>query len=461
METGLDLDKMTSDVSELYQRDKAYTWPSNQLISNCTNLQIHHEGDELPPMATDPSGHISLNSVPLSAFSDLPPVGESHEELHEKSHYTRSITAAERPQRYNAAEVMSRNPRTTDVFSRDPGAPRRLGGSQRKTWIRKNAWGNQSYADLISKAIESSAEKRLTLAQIYDWIVQNVQYFSNKADSASSAGWKNSIRHNLSLHHSRFTRAINEGAGKSSWWMLCNESNPQQNIRPRADTVDSPRHKRLQHRTAPKGSGSTTSFQSMHPGDPLFNYAHIYKDEMMPMCPSNDPMSGNRELQNIHDSRSISAADRLEYDQEFLSGEFTKSMHANPTYQRQQYDVTNDNLPGHHDNMKYIVSLGQNYDDWLNHQNVFNRLTNAKFVDSLSDLVSSPFEKETDAAMYNKNTELGFQNSSMSINNSISGISRCQSCSGLYLLDPTSHSRDDLSSSMQRCSTCQVSGHST
>ncbi|CAH2224997.1 forkhead box O1 [Pelobates cultripes] len=84
---------------------------------------------------------------------------------------------------------------------------------------RRNAWGNLSYADLISQAIESSPEKRLTLSQIYDWMVKSVPYFKDKGDSNSSAGWKNSIRHNLSLH-SKFVRVQNEGTGKSSWWIL-------------------------------------------------------------------------------------------------------------------------------------------------------------------------------------------------------------------------------------------------
>ncbi|CDQ58623.1 unnamed protein product [Oncorhynchus mykiss] len=55
---------------------------------------------------------------------------------------------------------------------------------------RRNAWGNMSYADLITKAIESSPEKRLTLSQIYDWMVKSVPYFKDKGDSNSSAGWK-------------------------------------------------------------------------------------------------------------------------------------------------------------------------------------------------------------------------------------------------------------------------------
>lgn len=84
---------------------------------------------------------------------------------------------------------------------------------------RKNAWGNLSYAELIAKAIEHSQDKRLTLSQIYSWMIQYVPYFRDKGDRKSSTGWKNSIRHNLSLHN-RFVRIPNEIAGKSSWWTI-------------------------------------------------------------------------------------------------------------------------------------------------------------------------------------------------------------------------------------------------
>ncbi|XP_033844041.1 forkhead box protein O3a [Periophthalmus magnuspinnatus] len=98
-------------------------------------------------------------------------------------------------------------------------APGSASQQLRKSSARRNAWGNYSYADLITQAIESSPEKRLTLSQIYDWMVRSVPYFKDKGDSNSSAGWKNSIRHNLSLH-SRFVKVQNEGTGKSSWWMV-------------------------------------------------------------------------------------------------------------------------------------------------------------------------------------------------------------------------------------------------
>jgi len=66
----------------------------------------------------------------------------------------------------------------------------RGGAGVKQRPARRNAWGTASYADLIAAAIESSPDKRLTLSQIYDWMVTNVKYFSDRADTSSSAGWK-------------------------------------------------------------------------------------------------------------------------------------------------------------------------------------------------------------------------------------------------------------------------------
>ena len=84
----------------------------------------------------------------------------------------------------------------------EPGTPKREMGTpecespippqQSKSEPKKmrNAWGNMSYAELITQAILSSPDKRLTLSEIYEWIVKNVPYFSDKANSPSTAGWK-------------------------------------------------------------------------------------------------------------------------------------------------------------------------------------------------------------------------------------------------------------------------------
>ncbi|KAJ3590002.1 hypothetical protein NHX12_007959, partial [Muraenolepis orangiensis] len=143
----------------------------------------------------------------------------------------------------------------------------------------QNAWGNMSYADLITKAIESSPESRLTLSQIYDWMVKSVPYFKDKGDSNSSAGWKNSIRHNLSLH-SRFVRVQNEGTGKSSWWMLNPEGGKSgKSPRRRAASMDNnskfsksrgrAAKKKLSLQGGPEGgSESPGSAYSKWPGSP-------------------------------------------------------------------------------------------------------------------------------------------------------------------------------------------------
>uniref|UniRef100_A0A1I8GJX0 Forkhead box protein O n=2 Tax=Macrostomum lignano TaxID=282301 RepID=A0A1I8GJX0_9PLAT len=102
---------------------------------------------------------------------------------------------------------------------------------------RRNAWGNQSYADLISQAIESSPHGRLTLSEIYDWMIKNISYFGNKGDTNSSAGWKNSVRHNLSLH-SKFVRVQNEQTGKSSYWTIDYGVRDRASYRRRAATAD-------------------------------------------------------------------------------------------------------------------------------------------------------------------------------------------------------------------------------
>ena len=70
------------------------------------------------------------------------------------------------------------------------GGPQGNSAASKKSSSRRNAWGNLSYADLITQAIMSSPEKRLTLSQVYDWMVQNIPYFKDKGDSNSSAGWK-------------------------------------------------------------------------------------------------------------------------------------------------------------------------------------------------------------------------------------------------------------------------------
>lgn len=52
-----------------------------------------------------------------------------------------------------------------------------------------------SFSSLIFLAIEDSIEKALPVKEIYAWIVAHYPYFKT-----APTGWKNSVRHNLSLN---------------------------------------------------------------------------------------------------------------------------------------------------------------------------------------------------------------------------------------------------------------------
>ncbi|KAI8063011.1 fork head domain-containing protein [Thamnidium elegans] len=90
--------------------------------------------------------------------------------------------------------------------------------STRDIHVEKNTEGKPpySYATLIKYAIENSLRKKLTLSEIYQWVIDHYPYYGS-----AGTGWKNSIRHNLSLNKSfvRVPRPINE-PGKGSYWQV-------------------------------------------------------------------------------------------------------------------------------------------------------------------------------------------------------------------------------------------------
>ncbi|XP_061274208.1 forkhead box protein M1 isoform X4 [Bos javanicus] len=71
-----------------------------------------------------------------------------------------------------------------------------------------------SYMAMIQFAINSTERKRMTLKDIYSWIEDHFPYFKHIA----KPGWKNSIRHNLSLHD-MFVRETSAN-GKVSFWTI-------------------------------------------------------------------------------------------------------------------------------------------------------------------------------------------------------------------------------------------------
>ncbi|CAN2390335.1 G2/M transition of mitotic cell cycle [Pristimantis euphronides] len=77
-----------------------------------------------------------------------------------------------------------------------------------------------SYMALIQFAINSTTSKRMTLKDIYTWIEDHFPYFKHVA----KPGWKNSIRHNLSLHD-MFVRESPNNNNKVSYWTIHPQAN--------------------------------------------------------------------------------------------------------------------------------------------------------------------------------------------------------------------------------------------
>ncbi|OLY84948.1 Forkhead box protein J3 [Smittium mucronatum] len=73
-----------------------------------------------------------------------------------------------------------------------------------------------SYATLITYAILHHPNKKMTLNEIYSWLIEMYPHFET-----AGTGWKNSIRHNLSLNKSfvRIPRPVNQ-PGKGAYWAV-------------------------------------------------------------------------------------------------------------------------------------------------------------------------------------------------------------------------------------------------
>ncbi|XP_034252844.1 forkhead box protein I2 [Thrips palmi] len=71
-----------------------------------------------------------------------------------------------------------------------------------------------SYIGLIAMAILSSPDTKLVLSDIYQYILDNYPYFRTRGP-----GWRNSIRHNLSLNDC-FIKAGRSANGKGHYWAI-------------------------------------------------------------------------------------------------------------------------------------------------------------------------------------------------------------------------------------------------
>lgn len=84
----------------------------------------------------------------------------------------------------------------------------------RARFVQEEPKPSHSYIGLIGMAILNSKEKKLVLSDIYQWILDNYPYFRTRGP-----GWRNSIRHNLSLNDC-FIKAGRSANGKGHYWAV-------------------------------------------------------------------------------------------------------------------------------------------------------------------------------------------------------------------------------------------------
>lgn len=88
--------------------------------------------------------------------------------------------------------------------------------SDKKSGIRRQEKPPYSYIALIVMAIQHSPSKRLTLSEIYTFLQQRFPFFRG-----SYQGWKNSVRHNLSLNECFIKLPKGLGRpGKGHYWTI-------------------------------------------------------------------------------------------------------------------------------------------------------------------------------------------------------------------------------------------------
>lgn len=151
------------------------------------------------------------------------------------------------------------------------GSKKTHGGAQKdkSTFYHKP---NVSYSTLIAQAILESSEQKLTLKEIYEWIMAKYPFYQSQ-----KGNWQNSIRHNLSLNKAfyKVPRSANN-PGKGSFWCLDQEvfdvssklkcSRPRKSPKSAAQNLDLETH---------RGMGSVREILTQKEEPHLFDFSNI------------------------------------------------------------------------------------------------------------------------------------------------------------------------------------------
>lgn len=147
-----DFDNLGDDNMVDYIRGRCNTWPRSQLKPADSEDQLTTYSHFSPLTPPEYSSELSL-------------INESNESIHNSLH--------------NSADFVQWSPNNCSSI--------KLTSTPSVTNYKA---GHPSYVELITQAILSSPEKRMTLSEIYDWMVTNVDAFKDQRQLPCSTGWK-------------------------------------------------------------------------------------------------------------------------------------------------------------------------------------------------------------------------------------------------------------------------------
>lgn len=150
----------------------------------------------------------------VSGSEQLQPVSSiqhhlHHLHLHQSQH---SVILSTDQQQQLLLDTQNALPESSapDVETNKPSS------SEKKSGIRRQEKPPYSYIALIVMAIQKSPSKRLTLSEIYSFLQREFSFFRG-----TYQGWKNSVRHNLSLNECFIKLPKGLGRpGKGHYWTI-------------------------------------------------------------------------------------------------------------------------------------------------------------------------------------------------------------------------------------------------
>lgn len=111
--------------------------------------------------------------------------------------------------------IVKRETKTPPPVARVPSPPRTPCKAPPSPPANTHTKPPYSFSCLIFMAIEAAPARALPVKEIYAWIVRHFPYFRQ-----APQGWKNSVRHNLSLNKCFHKVAAAPGLGKGSLWTV-------------------------------------------------------------------------------------------------------------------------------------------------------------------------------------------------------------------------------------------------